>query len=180
MEMEPSIQTEQLWNALVSGGNTSTNAISDFKALPELKRDATVNQILSRAKDFITTLIEKESEGRHVFRPLKDGLLRVLESIPTLATTAESRKAAITQIAEIEQKSLPLTNVDILTTCDEVLKTLNEADAESLTMPQVIECKSLEELKKHLGDEIPAEILEQLKKEDGPVILGVFVKKPKK
>lgn len=178
--MEPSLQPESLWNALVLGGEPAAKAIVEFNALPELKREIALTQLLRRAEEFISTLIEKESEGRHVFRPLKDGLLRVLESVPTLANSSPSRQIAIAHIHEIDRKSIPLTNMDILMKCDEVLKELKRPDTESLAMPEVINCKSIEELKEHLGNEIPPELIEEINKEGGAFIVQVVIKKPKK
>jgi len=47
-------------------------------------------------------------------------------------------------------------------------------------MPEVINCKSIEELKEHLGNEIPPELIEEINKEGGAFIVQVVIKKPKK
>jgi hypothetical protein len=46
-----------------------------------------------------------------------------------------------------------------------------------LRAPKVIDVSSIEELEKQLGTKLPPEVIDQIKKEGGAVILGLVVKK---
>jgi hypothetical protein len=176
--MEPSIQAEQLWKNLIAGGTTASDAIADFAKMPDLKRDALVAQLFARAEGYMNGLIEEEKKGNRVaFRGSKDDFLKILDAVPELLTTPEARRDGITKVEAIDQQSIQLTNIDICMKCDEVVKKLKEPHGLNLDGLKMLKCGSLEELKAALGGDIPAEILEQIEKDGGAIILGVMIKK---
>lgn len=179
--MEPSVQAEQFWKNLVTGGSTASEAITDFAKMPELQRNALVAQLFARAEGHIDYLIAEERKGNRVaFRGGKDDFLKILDAMPALLTTTEARVAAIKKIEAIDVQSRELTNMDILMKCDEVIATLRRPQGLDLKDLKMVNCASIEELKEALGGDIPAEILEKINKEGGAIILGVMIKKSPK
>lgn len=157
--MGPSISSDQLWNALTEGGDVSRKAIASFGELPERQKDATFEQILRRAEEFVSTLIAEETTGsRFSFRELKAKFLRVLDAIPELAVTDALREVAKGRIAQIDTQSQCLTNIDITMKCDEVAEKLEPLSLSGLKASTVIECDSIEELQEKLANVMPAEV----------------------
>jgi hypothetical protein len=175
--MEPSNQSDQLWKALVEGGDASTKAIAHFISLSERQRDATFEQLLRRAEGFVAALITEERTGNvREFRESKARLIRVLDAIPSLATTETLREVAQKRVAEIDKQTEPLTNIDIAMKCDELAKKLAPPSLNKLSTPTVVECESMEELKEKLSEVLPAEIakdiIAQIEASGGDIILG--------
>lgn len=175
--MEPSTHSDQLWNALVEAGDASSKAIAHFTLLSERQRDTTFAQLLRRAEGFVATLISEERTGnKHTFRESKTRLLRVLDAIPSLATTDALRELAQKRVSEIDKQTEPLTNIDIAMKCDELAKRLSLPASSRLSMPTVIECESMEELKQKLSEVLPLEIasglIAQIEASGGNIILG--------
>lgn len=178
--MTPTALSENLWNSLVTGGETSTKAIADFAAMPDIKRAVVLEQLFQRAERFIDTLIATEGKcSRAEFREQKRKLLTVLDALPSL-TTEESKVTAVARLTNIDERSRPLTDIDIGMKCDEVIKALRAPTLSDLKAPEMITCGSIEELEKHIGGPIPPELAEKIKKEGGAIIVGVTVTKVKK
>lgn len=184
--MEPSTHSDQLWNALVEGGDASTRAIAHFTSLSERQRDTTFEQLLRRAEGFVAALITEERTGNvRNFRESKAKFIRVLDAIPSLATTDTLREAAQLRVAAIDKQTEPLTNIDIAMKCDELAKRLAPPSLNQLVKPTVIECESMEELKEKLSEVFPPEIathiIAQIEASGGDIILGsIGIKKTKK
>ena len=179
--MEPSLQAEQLWKNLVAGGAIASETITDYAKMPELKRDALVAQLFTRAEGYIDYLISEERKGnRTAFRGSKDDFLKILDALPALLTTTEARVAGINRVEGIDLQSRELMNMDILMKCDEVVAKLKRPQGSDLKDLKMVECASIDELKEALGGEIPAEILEKIEKDGGAIILGVMIKKNQK
>lgn len=179
--MEQSFDHAQFWNALSQGGDVARSAIEGYKQLPELKRGAIVTEIFNRALKSIDELLHLETvKNRPDFKAKKDGLCTLLDSIPALATTPEERASAITQVRAIDVKSRVLLDMDILMKCDDVEQALKGPKThKTLTGGQVIEVNSIEELEQKLGLELPPGVIEQIKKDGGGIVLGLFAKKKK-
>jgi hypothetical protein len=177
--MEYSFDNAHFWNALTQGGEQARSAIQNFHKLSELARDAAIAKVFQQASQTIDDLrtLEK-ANNRAEFKAKKDGLCTLLESIPALVTTPEGRTTAITQIQGIDVKSRALMDMDILIKCDDVETALKRSQRETpLRAPKVIDVSSIEELEKQLGTKLPPEVIDQIKKEGGAVILGLVVKK---
>jgi hypothetical protein len=179
--MEPSLQAEQFWKNLIAGGATASETIADYAKMPELKRDALVGQLFTRAEEYVDYLIAEEQKGnRPAFRGSKDEFLKLLDAVPALLTTPEARLSGIKRVESIDVQSRELTNIDILMKCDEIIEKLKRPQSSELDDLKVVRCGSLEELKEALGGEIPAEILEKIEKDGSAIILGVTIKKNQK
>ena len=179
IRMEYSFDNAHFWNALTQGGEQARSAIQNFHKLSELARDAAIAKVFQQASQTIDDLrtLEK-ANNRAEFKAKKDGLCTLLESIPALVTTPEGRTTAITQIQGIDVKSRALMDMDILIKCDDVETALKRSQRETpLRAPKVIDVSSIEELEKQLGTKLPPEVIDQIKKEGGAVILGLVVKK---
>lgn len=168
-----------MWNALVTGGDVSINAIAAFTELCERDRKRTLEQLFHQAESFVDNLIVEETKGnRHDFRTVKEKLIRVLEALPYLVVTDALREEATKRLAELDKRSEPLTNIDIAMKCDEVAKKLKPQSLEDLTAPtpQVIQCSSLEDLKEKLTGKLPPEaiddIISEIEKSGGGILFG--------
>ena len=176
--MEPTTPNNQLWNALITGGDVSANAIADFTALSERQRDATFKQLFHHAEAFVENLIAEERKGNtHDFKIVKNKLIRVLDALPYLTVTDSLRDEATKRLADLDKRSEPLTNIDIAMKCDEIAKKLEPPTLGTLKKPHIIECSSIAELKEKLADVLPPEVanevIAQIEKDGGGIILGM-------
>lgn len=177
--MEHSFDNAHFWNSLTQGGEQARSAIQKFHQLSELARDAAIAKVFQQAAQTIDELLTLEKANKRAeFKAKKDGLCTLLESIPALVTTPEGRANAITQIQGIDVKSRALMDMDILIKCDDVETALKRSHRETpLRAPQVIDVSSIEELEKQLGTKLPPEVIDQIKKDGGAVILGLVARK---
>lgn len=119
----PSVK--ELWNALVVGGNTASKAITELTGLSASKRHAAfataLEGILQHAERFVTDLISNESttDPTH-FSNEKKKLLAVLDAVPALATTAQSRVLAAQKVAALDELARPLIDINIGMKCEEI------------------------------------------------------------
>jgi hypothetical protein len=176
--MEPNTPNHQLWNALVTGGDSSANAIADFTALSERQREAVFKQLFHQAGTFVDNLIAEERKGtRHDFRVVKEKLIRVLDALPYLTVTDSLRDEATKRLADLDKRSEPLTNIDIAMKCDEIAKKLEPPTLGTLKTPHVIECSSIAELKEKLAHVLPPEVanevITQIEKDGAGIIFGM-------
>ena len=140
--MEPSLQAEQFWKNLVAGGATASETIADYAKMPELKRDALVGQLFTRAEEYVDYLIAEEQKGNRIaFRGSKDEFLKLLDAVPALLTTPEARLSGIKRVESIDVHSRELTNIDILMKCDEIIEKLKRPQSSELDdlRPQLFE-----------------------------------------
>ena len=90
--MEQAFDHSHFWNSLAQGGEQARTAIQDYHQLPDLKREAIVAQVFQRASDTISELLALENtNNRAEFKPKKDGLCVLMDSIPALVSTPEGR-----------------------------------------------------------------------------------------